>query len=170
MTGAPEGRRGGAKPAPPRLVGTARWARPFAGRAAVASVFAAGVFLAGISMAPGSPPPAGADSPQIVRVEMTEFAFRPAVISVAAGRAVRLRFENRGQLAHQFQAQYHEALPVRVVDESTLVEAPGATFVRLEPAAAASIEFYPTRRGRFAFACTIEGHKEAGMRGTLEVK
>lgn len=122
-------------------------------------------------MSPGSlPPSAGADAPQIVRIEMTEFAFRPAVISVAAGRAVRLRFENRGQLAHQFQTEYLQALPVRIADESTLVEAPGAAFVRLEPGAGASIEFYPRRRGRFAFACTIEGHKEAGMRGILEVK
>ena len=122
-------------------------------------------------VAPGSPPPPpGADAPQTVRIEMTEFAFRPAVISVVAGRAVLLRFVNRGQLAHQFETQYLQALPVRIADDSTLVEAPGATFVRLEPAAAASIEFYPTRRGRFAFACTIEGHREAGMRGTLEVK
>lgn len=101
---------------------------------------------------------------------MTEFAFRPAVISVAAGRVVRLRFVNRGRLAHQFQTTYLQTLPVRIADDSILVEGSGAAFVRLEPAAAASLEFYPQRRGRFEFACTIEGHSEAGMRGILEVK
>src|SRR5215469_7840828 len=111
------------------------------------------------------PPAASAETPRLVRIEMTEFAFRPAVISLTAGRPVRLVFVNRGQLAHQFQADYLRTVPVRVVDESTVVEAPGATIVRLEPATSASIEFYPRRVGRFAFACTIEGHREAGMRG-----
>lgn len=101
---------------------------------------------------------------------MTEFAFHPATISLTAGQSIRLVFANRGQLAHQFETDYLHTLPVRITDESTLVEAPGLTVVRVEPAAAASLEFYPRRRGRFTFACTIEGHKEAGMRGILEVK
>lgn len=107
---------------------------------------------------------------QIVRVEMAEFAFHPAAIALTAGRPVRLVFANRGRLAHQFQADYLRALPARVWDDATLAEVPGLTFVRVEPAGTASIEFYPRRRGRFAFACTIEGHSEAGMRGVLEVK
>lgn len=117
-------------------------------------------------------PSARAEPPSIrvVRIEMTEFAFRPAVISLTAGRPARLVFVNRGQLAHQFQADYLRSIPVRIVDESTLVEAPGATIVRLEPGTSASIEFYPRRPGRFDFACTIEGHREAGMRGVLEIK
>jgi uncharacterized cupredoxin-like copper-binding protein len=28
--------------------------------------------------------------------------------------------------------------------------------------------FTPRRKGRFPFACTIEGHREAGMVGVLE--
>jgi uncharacterized cupredoxin-like copper-binding protein len=126
---------------------------------------------AGLVVAAAMIPPAGwAEPPRTVRIEMTEFAFRPAVVSLAAGRPVRLVFVNRGQLAHQFQADYFRSVPVRVVDESTLVEAPGATVVRLEPGTSASMEFYPRRTGRFAFACTIEGHREAGMRGVLEIK
>jgi uncharacterized cupredoxin-like copper-binding protein len=105
-----------------------------------------------------------------VRVEMTEFAFRPGVISVQAGHPVKLVLVNKGRIAHQFAAEYLWTLPVRIADESTLVEAPGAAFVRVEPEASASVEFYPRRRGRFAFACTIEGHREAGMRGTLDVR
>lgn len=109
-------------------------------------------------------------SAQTVRVETAEFVFRPAVIAVSAGRPVRLVFANRGRLAHQFQADYLRALPARIWDDATLAEVQGVTLVRVEPAGTASIEFYPRRRGRFVFACTIEGHREAGMRGVLEVK
>jgi len=111
-----------------------------------------------------------AGPPLAVRVEMNEFAFRPAVLSVRVGQPVRLVFANRGQLAHQFQTEYLRAVPVRIWNDSTLVESPGLTLVRVEPGGTASMEFYPQRRGRFAFACTIEGHAEAGMRGTLDVK
>jgi uncharacterized cupredoxin-like copper-binding protein len=109
-------------------------------------------------------------TPRIVDVEMTEFAFRPRVISVESGRTVRLVFANRGRLAHQFETDYLRALPVRVMDESIIAETSGSAFLRLEPGAAASIDFTPRRRGRFAFACTIEGHQEAGMRGILDVR
>lgn len=113
---------------------------------------------------------ARAEPPRAVRVEMIEFAFRPAVLTVKVGQPVRLVFVNRGQLAHQFQTEYLHAVPVRVWDDSTLVDSPGLTWARVEPGGTASMEFYPQHRGRFAFACTIEGHAEAGMRGTLAVK
>lgn len=136
---------------------------------AAALVCTAAALAAGTAPA-AVPVPPQPGMPRVVRVEMTEFAFRPAVISLAAGRAVRLVFVNRGRLAHQFQTEYLRTLPVRIMDDSTLVEAPGAAFVRVEPDATASIEFYPRRPGRFAFACTIEGHAEAGMRGVLDVR
>jgi uncharacterized cupredoxin-like copper-binding protein len=163
--------RGGAGCVPPR---SSTGVRP----AAVAVFAACGLAgsLAGMLAAAGPPPRARAealravDTPRAIRVEMTEFAFRPAVISLAVGRPVRLVFVNRGLLAHQFQADYLRMVPVRIVDDLATVEAPGAAFVRLEPGTTASLEFYPRRAGRFAFACTIEGHREAGMRGLLEIK
>jgi uncharacterized cupredoxin-like copper-binding protein len=33
-----------------------------------------------------------------------------------------------------------------------------------------SLEFTPTKPGTYEFECTVPGHKEAGMRGTLVVK
>ncbi|HET7263254.1 MAG TPA: multicopper oxidase domain-containing protein [bacterium] len=52
----------------------------------------------------------------------------------------------------------------------TLTGAGGAGAVRLNPGGTASLEFVPARRGRYAFACTLEGHREAGMSGTLDIR
>jgi uncharacterized cupredoxin-like copper-binding protein len=109
----------------------------------------------------------GVDTP--LRVEMAEFVFRPSTIRLTAGRPVKLLFVNRGQIAHQFQADYFRSLPVSIVDATMHLESPGITIVRLEPGARATIEFLPRAKGRFPFACTIEGHREAGMQGVLEV-
>src|SRR5262249_10457891 len=108
--------------------------------------------------------------PEIVRVQMREFTFQPATIRLAAGRPVRLVLLNRGQIAHQFETTYLPALPVRLGGEALSAEAAGLDVVRLNPGESARVEFLPYRKGRFVFACTIEGHKEAGMLGSIEVR
>ena len=106
----------------------------------------------------------------VVRVSMQEFTFRPATIRLTAGRPVRLVLVNQGQIAHQFETSYLHALPVRVVGDALSAEAPGLDVIRLNPGGTARVEFVPHSRGRFVFACTLEGHKEAGMLGRLDVR
>ena len=116
------------------------------------------------------PASARAQAPLIVRVQMLEFAFRPATIRLTAGRPVRLVLVNQGQIAHKFETTYLHAVPVRTVGDAVSVEAAGLDVVRLNPGGMARVEFLPRSKGRFVFACTMEGHKEAGMLGSLEVR
>jgi uncharacterized cupredoxin-like copper-binding protein len=101
---------------------------------------------------------------------MSEFEFRPATIRLTAGRPVRLELVNRGQIAHQFEAAYLRALPVRITGDAVYAETAGLDFIRLDPGGTARVEFLPRRKGRFVFACTIEGHQEHGMQGMLDVR
>ncbi len=101
---------------------------------------------------------------------MTEFKFRPALLQLTSGQPVRLLLVNRGQIAHQFVTDYLRSVAVTVVDATMRVESSGLDVVRLEPGARATIEFLPRSKGRFPFACTIEGHREAGMIGVLDVR
>ena len=116
------------------------------------------------------PVSAAPQTPAVIAVEMREFAFQPALIRLTADRPVRLVFANRGQIAHQFESDYLRQIPARVMDVTLSVETAGLEFVRLAPGSSATVEFLPRRRGRFTFACTIEGHREAGMHGVLEVR
>jgi len=118
------------------------------------------------------PGAAGAQVPawRIIEIQMTEFAFRPAVIQLDGGRPVRLVFINRGQIAHQFESAFLRGLPLTIIDDALHVETRGLDLIRLDPAKSARVEFLPRQRGRFVFACTIEGHQEAGMRGTIDVR
>lgn len=102
-------------------------------------------------------------------VEMREFAFRPAVLRVPAGRPVTLRLVNRGQIAHQFETDALRGLAVTVSDAQMHLEMSNLEILRLQPGASAVVLFTPGHKGRFQFACTIEGHREAGMEGVLEV-
>jgi len=113
---------------------------------------------------------AGAETPAVITIEMREYIFQPATIALPAGRPARLVLVNRGRIAHQFEAAYLRTLPSIVVSGAVRVEAPGLDLVRLDPDGTARLEFFPRVRGRFTFACTIEGHREAGMHGILEVR
>lgn len=114
--------------------------------------------------------PETAAAPAPIVVEMTEFRFRPAVIPLRAGQLAVIRLVNRGQIAHQFQAAALRHLPVTVVDTQTHLEAPGVEILRLQPGATATLSFVPRAAGRLPFACTIEGHQEAGMTGVLLIR
>ncbi len=116
------------------------------------------------------PVPVDAGSPLVVRVEMTEFTFRPSVIRLSARRPVKLVLVNHGQIAHQLETVYLYKTPAVVVHTALRVEANGVEFLRLQPGAAATLTFLPQVRGRFPFVCTIEGHREAGMVGLFEVQ
>jgi len=105
-----------------------------------------------------------------VQIEMSEFAFRPAIIHLQAGESVRLLLVNRGQLAHQFETGYLRTVSTTVVGAGIRIDAPGLEFARLDPGAALTVAFVPQRKGRFSFACTIEGHREAGMVGIIDVR
>ena len=116
------------------------------------------------------PVPVGGAQPAVVSVTMREFMFQPTTIRLAAGQPVRLVLLNRGQLAHQFETAYLHAVPVRVAGDVLSVEAAGLDVTRLNPDGTARLEFIPQHRGRYVFACTIEGHREAGMAGALDVR
>ena len=116
------------------------------------------------------PAAAAPETPAVIPVEMREFAFHPALIRLTAGRSVRLVFTNRGQIAHQFVSEYLQRIPVRVMDATLDLEGPGLDLVRVAPGGSATLEFLPRTRGRFMFACTIEGHREAGMYGVLDIR
>ncbi|HLW60894.1 MAG TPA: cupredoxin domain-containing protein [bacterium] len=113
---------------------------------------------------------AGAEMPSTIRIEMSEFAFRPATIHLTIGHPLRLVLVNRGQIAHQFQTGYVSALPVVLVSGALHEEAPGLDVVRLDPGGTARLEFLARKKGDFEFFCGIEGHREAGMHGILEVR
>jgi len=115
-------------------------------------------------------PPVRAELPRVVGVEMREFAFRPSTIRLPANRPVRLVLTNRGELAHQLEAPVLRRVPAVAYDASLHIETGGLDVVRLQPGGTATIEVYLRARGRYPFACTIEGHKEAGMVGVLDIR
>jgi plastocyanin len=97
---------------------------------------------------------AGQQAAQAVTVTMTDLKFSPETVRVKAGTPVQLTAANKGLIEHNWV--------VEVGDETFQLDArPGQT---------ASKTFTPTTPGTYTVVCTIPGHEQAGMKGTLIVE
>ncbi len=98
----------------------------------------------------------GGATPAPAAVELTlnasEFAFDPNAVEATAGSEVKFTLANKGTIEHDITIDAVEFVLYAAVGETTM-----ATTAAL---AAGSYDFY----------CSIPGHKEAGMIGTLTVK
>jgi uncharacterized cupredoxin-like copper-binding protein len=104
--------------------------------------------------------------------------FNPSSFEVTAGAPVVLTLINEDTLEHDFSIL---EIPVESVSEPDAVSAEHqmemgedarepAMHVAAEPNATNQVTFTPTRPGTYEFYCTVPGHKEAGMVGTMVVE
>jgi len=105
----------------------------------------------------------GGETDSEVVIEAGDFFFRPAEFTVRRGEPVRLVLENAGRAQHDLVVI---GLPIRDAGGRTrngfslAVAAPGQTV---------SAVITPLESGRFEFFCSVAGHRQLGMVGTLEV-
>ncbi len=91
---------------------------------------------------------------QAVTVTLTDMQFNPATVRVKAGTPVNFTAANKGVLEHNWQ--------VKIGNETVQIDArPGQTATRT---------FTPTTPGTYKVVCTVAGHEQAGMVGTLIVE
>lgn len=86
-------------------------------------------------------------------VEGFEYGFDPEEITINRGDTVRIIFRNTGILGHDW------AVPDWNI-----------TTPEIDGGEEATLEFKADRTGSIRFICTVPGHEQLGMRGTLHVR
>ena len=135
----------------------------------VLTAYAAGTLLLGAC--------ASAPQPQAITLTAQTMAFSPSTFEVTGGIPVELTFVNQDALEHDFSIL---EIPVESVSEADAASAEhememGAAaldpvlHVAAEPGATNNLTFTPTKPGTYEFFCTVPGHKDAGMVGTMTV-
>jgi plastocyanin len=125
-------------------VGFARDSAFLVGVAALALALAGGVYAADRAIDA---------SAQRVEVVARDVAFEPAEIRIRAGAWTVVEFTNEDPVFHDWEVE-----GVANVDAGAR---PGQT---------TTIRFIIDRPGTYTFLCTVPGHEEAGMVGTLIVE
>lgn len=114
---------------------------------------------------------------QLRPVTATELKFSPSQISVKAGSPVQITLKNKGTAEHDFVIS---GMPAKNIDDDTRSGSHegqhdhsaevGVIAGHAKPGATARIWFTPVQPGRYEFYCSVTGHREAGMVGTLTVE
>lgn len=118
-------------------------------------------------------------APVVFTLVATDIAYDIDQIESTVGNPVKITLRNEGTLEHDFTVM---SIPLsgEIMAEGANDGMAGHDMggmadepeIHIAPTAgeALSIEFTPAAPGEYAYFCTVEGHKEAGMVGTLTVK
>lgn len=118
-----------------------------------------------------------------IEVRLTDFAFSPSRITVAPGERITFKFTNAGALEHEFMAG-RGAIPSKGYADDWIARAGAATAPHTHPGETHTGEgvripadwygtltvVVPDEKGVYEFGCFVQGHYEAGMKGTLVVR
>jgi uncharacterized cupredoxin-like copper-binding protein len=115
-----------------------------------------------------------APPPETVTVSLgntaNELKFFPAQLNFRALRAYQLRLTNPSTLKHYFSApDFAAAVWTRKVDTGGVEVKGTVREIEIRPGASADWVFVPVRTGEYGLRCTVPGHTEAGMVGTIRV-
>ncbi len=101
-------------------------------------------------------------------IQMTDFSYSPAALTIPAGKEITLNLKNNGKVTHEFVIiKLGQAVtpPFGDDDEDKVYWEPEA-----EPGQAVSVKFTaPVAAGTYTVVCGQPEHMEAGMTGTLAV-
>jgi plastocyanin len=97
--------------------------------------------------------PSSAAQAQKVTVEGSEFAFSPSAITLKKGQPAEITFKNTGAFPHNLS----------IADLNVKTKT-------IQPGEQDTVQFTPDKTGQFAFICTVPGHADKGMKGTLTVQ
>lgn len=118
-------------------------------------------------------------SPIELTLVATDIAYDNNRLEVKAGQVVKLTLQNDGVLEHDFSIMtipYSGEVKATEMAENTMPGHDMSTMDKEPDVHVAalmntsnSVEFTPSTPGAYQYYCTVEGHKEAGMIGTLAV-
>lgn len=123
--------------------------------------------------------PATTAPPLEFTLTATDIAYDQTQLQAIVGQPVKLTLRNDGALEHDFSiaqipltgevtANMEAGEHTGEHDMSHMSETPDLHIAAAQ-AGSSTIEFTPSEPGEYPFYCTVAGHKEAGMVGTLVV-
>jgi uncharacterized cupredoxin-like copper-binding protein len=109
--------------------------------------------------------------PLEITISAEDVKFAPDELSVGAGEPVTITLVNKDAVEHDLQV---DGLMIEQMGATDMVDDhegadPEMLALHTAPGETAELTFRTDDTGTFEFYCTIPGHREAGMVGTLKV-
>ncbi|PYZ93016.1 copper-binding protein [Salipaludibacillus keqinensis] len=107
-----------------------------------------------------------------LKIEVTGFEYTPNEISVTKSESTELKLVNNDDIEHDLEIidfPFETLNTEPVIENHTNHSHNSALHIHSKPHSKNSISFKATQKGTYLFYCTIPGHKERGMVGTIIV-
>lgn len=114
-----------------------------------------------------------------ISIEMRDIAFEPAALTGEAGEVIEMRFHNVGGILHDFTIDEMDADVTEMMGGSGAGvdmhmdddhdSAARAMHLALDAGQEGSMRLRVHEPGIYQYYCTVPGHREAGMVGTLTI-
>ncbi len=111
---------------------------------------------------------------QTITIQAKNVKFLPDKLTIPMGSAIELKLDNLDATEHDFQV---DGLDADVMSGGSMNAEHGGGHGTAQTVAMhtmgnerSSVVFMASKKGTYNFYCTIAGHKEAGMVGTLTVE
>ncbi len=88
-----------------------------------------------------------------IEIIATDYAFAPSSLALKAGERIRVNFRNDGKAIHDW-----------------VIEGAGIGSQIIKGGANEAVEFTVPASGNYTYFCSVPGHRERGMVGTLKVE
>lgn len=112
----------------------------------------------------------GAQAPSGVRVAASEFRFEPASLTLTANAPTTLTFKNAGQTLHDLTIVSGPGIPTPDVHAGNDHMADKQPYHVAAEAGREATLALNLPAGSYTFVCSVAGHKELGMQGTIAVQ
>ena len=101
-------------------------------------------------------------------IKMEDIKYDKTALSATKGQALTITLNNAGALDHDFTIEKIDAKAT--IDGKDAKTDKYAVQAAIKAKGNGKLEITPNAAGTFEYFCTVAGHKEAGMKGTLTVK
>lgn len=106
-------------------------------------------------------------------VVLQEYSYQPGTLKFQSGVPYKLTLNNTGAGKHYFTApEFFKAIATRKVQSNTdgEIKAPYFSALEVYPGRSLDLYFIPVTPGSYKLHCTIAGHEEQGMHGTIVIE
>ncbi|MDA1240762.1 MAG: cupredoxin domain-containing protein [Chloroflexi bacterium] len=104
-----------------------------------------------------------------VELVMRDIAFAPTALEARAGEVLEIRLRNTGSLFHDFVIDEVDAAVAVTEPAGRVGRADTAVYVGLDGRKSTVVQVGAAIPGTYEFYCSVAGHRQAGMQGTLTV-
>ena len=109
---------------------------------------------------------------QTIALEMTDIKYSAGVLTAKSGEILEVGLANKGSIDHDVTLKEIPGDRALRVDGKDRATGNGKTAVHahIKPGSSGTLRLKVPAAGSYEFYCSVAGHKEAGMKGTITVQ